>query len=231
MDTTIDPTRWNDMGAVDRRQLVRGFRTLGFSYSEITEATSLPRSTVATWCNDITLTGSQQSAIEQRTGATSRRGTSIDTQWRRRAEIRRIRADATRYADGAGDDPLFVAGVCLYWAEGSKTKNDLSITNSDPQVLRVFIEFVRAHLDPCATFAMALNLHSVSGEEPAKRYWASALDLPDSRFTKSYIKKPGTGHRRKRLPYGVCRVRVDKASNHWHRVMTWIDVVGEALGD
>ena len=118
--------------------------------------------------------------------------------------------------------------MCLYWAEGSKTRNDLSITNSDPRLLRIFVDFVRAHLDADARFGLALNLHEAAGEDRAKEYWAHALELPSVLFTKSYVKQPGTGHRRNRLPHGVCRVRVRRASDHWHRVMTWIDVVAQS---
>ena len=219
------------LDANGRRRLSRNLRQLGYSYGEIAVEVGVPKSTVATWCRGVRLNADQRAAIDLRTGPASRRGTSVDTQWKRRAEIQRIRSEAAHYAVGAIDDPLFVAGVCLYWAEGSKTRNDLSITNSDPRVLRVFVEFVRAHLDPLATFALALNIHDVAGDEAARRFWASSLRLEDARFTKSYVKTPGTGHRRKRLPHGVCRVRVDRASDHWHRVMTWIDAVGHTLGD
>ena len=221
--------RWHGLSAVDRRDVVRSLRQRGRSYGEIAGIVPVPKSTVATWCHDIVLTDVQRRAIEVRRGAASRQGVSVDTQWRRRVEIRAVRADAARYAVAAVSDPLFVAGVCLYWAEGSKTRNDCSITNSDPNVLRIFIGFVRNHLDPCATFALALNLHGIAAEEASKRYWRTELELPAARFTKSYVKQPGTGHRRNRLPHGICRVRVDRSSNHWHRMMVWIDAVARTL--
>ncbi|MDJ0792187.1 MAG: hypothetical protein QNJ71_09850 [Acidimicrobiia bacterium] len=214
---------WEQNGNTDRRRIVRGLRLLGFSYGEIRDLVPVSKSTVSVWCRDIDLTTDQQRAIARRSGPESRLGTRVDTQWRRRLEIEAIRNDASGYSLDAVDDPLFVAGVCLYWAEGSKTRNDLSMSNSDPSLLRVFIQFVRDHLDDNATFALALTRHSAAGEEEARRFWSTSLGLDDVRFTKSYIKKPGTGHRRKKLPHGVCRVRVDRGSDHWHRMMQWID--------
>lgn len=40
-------------------------------------------------------------------------------------------------------DWLHVAGCMLYWGEGNKGKNDLAITNSDPDLLRLFLRFLR----------------------------------------------------------------------------------------
>jgi hypothetical protein len=220
---------WEQSGNTDRRRIARGLRLLGFSYGEIRSLVPVSKGTLSVWCRDIDLSTEQRNAIARRAGPESRAGTSVDTQWRRRLEVESIKTEARDYAVDAADDPLFVAGVCLYWAEGSKTRNDLSMTNSDPLLLRVFVQFVRDHLDEDASFALALNRHSTAGEEEARRYWSTALGLHDARFTKSYIKKPGTGHRRNKLPHGVCRVRVDRGSDHWHRMMQWIEDVGFLL--
>jgi len=33
----------------------------------------------------------------------------------------------------------------LYWAEGSKGRNTVALSNSDPEVLRFFVSFLRAY--------------------------------------------------------------------------------------
>ena len=213
-----------------RRALVRALRRLGHSYGEICDIAVVPKSTVSLWCRDIELTSEQRRAIASRRGATSRAGLRVDTQHKRRVEIERFREEATRYAACQTTDALFIAGVALYWGEGSKTRNDLSLTNSDPRLLAVFVRFVQVHLDEDASFALALNLHDLDGESAARAYWARELPLTGARFTKSYIKRPGTGHRTKKLPHGVCRVRVDRGADHWQRVMRWIEIVAEDLG-
>jgi hypothetical protein len=229
--TLVDEaSQWEDLHRWERKQLGIALRRLGLTYSEIQDIIPVPKGTLSNWCNAIPLSDERHTQVLTRTGPHSRRGTSVDTQWRRRIEISRIRHRATQYFQRHSVDPLFIAGVSLYWAEGSKTRNDLSMTNTDSRLLVTFVHFVRSHLDPNASFALALHLHEGDSESEAKTHWRNSLSLPETRFTKTYFKPSGTGHRKKKLPYGVCRVRIDKASNHWNTVMQWINDTSELLG-
>jgi hypothetical protein len=124
---------------------------------------------------------------------------------------------------------LFVAGVSLYWAEGPKTRNDLELSNTDPSLLRLFIRWVRTYLDSRAEFRLRLHLHSGNNEVAAMAYWSSVLGLHESTFNKTYVKPPGTGHRKNRVVFGVCRVRVCRSADHWHRTMEWIQYLRDHL--
>jgi hypothetical protein len=44
-------------------------------------------------------------------------------------------------------DALFLAGCMLYWAEGSKDRNRVEFTNSDPEMVRFFVRFLEDVLD------------------------------------------------------------------------------------
>ena len=126
-------------------------------------------------------------------------------------------------------EPLFAAGIALYWAEGAKTSNDLAMTNTDPALLRLFIRWVRAYLEPDAEFRLSLHLHRGNDERAGMEFWRRELALPMARFTKTFIKPKGTGHRRNRLEHGVCRVRVCRSTDHWHTTMEWIAQIEEHL--
>jgi hypothetical protein len=170
-------------------------RRLGLTYSEIQSVIPVPKCTLSNWCNALPLSAEREAEVLALTGPRSRRGISVDTQWRRRIEVLEIRERATLYKAQHSDDPLFIAGISLYWAEGSKTRNDLSITNTDPRLLLTFVRFVRTHLDSNASFALAIHLHDGDNEHEAKTHWRDSLALPTSRFTKTYVKASGTGHR------------------------------------
>ena len=178
----------------------------------------------------MTLTPAQIDAIRKRTGPETQRGIPKDTQRRRQLQIAGIRQEAKEFGENHLDDAAFVAGVVLYWAEGAKTRNFLDLANTDPVALRAFIRWVRTYLDPQAVFNLRLHLHHGNDENSAKAYRANALEMPNVRFGKTHIKAPGSGHRKNQLPHGVCRVRTEKAADHWNRVMTWINVAGERLG-
>jgi hypothetical protein len=161
--------------------------------------------------------------------ALRRRGVPRDTQRKRRAEIERIRSDAREYALDHLADPLFIAGTVLYWGEGDKTGRMLSLANTDPTALRLFIRWTRRFHDPFPEFVLSLHLHHGNDEQLARRWWVEKLRLNEPDFTKTFIKAPGTGHRKNRLRHGVCRVRLRRGTDAWLRTMTWIAVIGEQL--
>jgi hypothetical protein len=218
---------WDELHRWERRELGRALRRLGLTYSEIREIISVPKGTLSNWCHGIRLKPAQIQAIKDRTP--TQKGVPRDSQWRRRHEIDEIKRAATAFANGHSDDAIFVAGVVLYWAEGSKTRNDLMLANTDPRTLRLFIAWVRRYLDPETEFVLSLHLHEGNNESAAMAYWREATGLGRARFTKTFLKPKGTGHRKNNLEHGVCRVRVTKAGDHWNRIMAWIDVIGDLM--
>lgn len=211
----------------ERQELGKDLRRQGLSYGEIMEMIPVKKSTLATWCREIRLSEEQALEVKARTGENAR---TPDTQWRRRIEIEGIRRGAADEVGELANDPLWVAGVVLYWAEGAKTQNHLRLANSDPRALRLFITWVRAYLDPEAEFSMQLHLHEGNDEPTAKRFWQAETGLFDANFYKTFIKPSGSGHRKNHLEHGVCTVKVRRCSDAWHRTMAWIDALADRLG-
>jgi hypothetical protein len=219
--------QWDELHRWERRELGRKLRRLGLTYSEIRELIPVPKSTLAYWCRSVELTPEQIAAIRER--GHSQTGVPRDTQPHRRREIAAVRASARRSAPRLLEEPLFAAGAALYWAEGAKSCNDLAIANTDPALLLVFIRWVRTYLDPNAEFRLSLHLHAGNDEGAAQQFWRRESSLPSARFTKTYVKPEGTGHRRNRLEHGVCRVRVCRSTDFWHMTMEWIDSVRQHM--
>lgn len=111
----------------------------------------------------------------------------------------------------------------LYWAEGGKTKRNLEMANTDPDVLRIFIAWVRSHLDPNGEFVLSLHLHEGNDETAARGHWEDVLGLPGTDWIRTFVKPRGTGHRKNKLVWGVCRVRVRRSADAFVRTMAWID--------
>jgi hypothetical protein len=101
--------------------------------------------------------------------------------------------------------------------------------NSDERLLNLFIRWVARHLTPEPEFVLALNLHADNDEPAARAHWASVLAIDDPRFTKTFIKPDGTGHRKNHLPSGVRRVVLRRSTDQWGRAMAWIDGLGLSL--
>lgn len=137
---------WGGLSQWERSELGKDLRRLGLSYGEIMDLIPVKKSTLATWCREVRLTVQQYVAIRTRTG--SREGVPRDTNRKRRIEISLVRLDALSQTPDLMTDPLWVAGIVLYWAEGAKTRNHLKMANADPRALRLFIRWVRTYLDP-----------------------------------------------------------------------------------
>lgn len=187
------------------------------------------RTTLAGWCEGIDLTSEQPRKSDQR--GTERRTRSIDTQWKRRGEIARPRTQARASADRQIRDPVWVAGLVLHWGEGSKSDRRLELSNSEPAALRLFMAWTRRFHDPDAAFRAAINLHANNDEPGARQFWAEQLCLdPEQDFTKTFVKPEGTGHRTKRIPHGVCSVRMLRSTDAWITTMEWLDVARDVFG-
>lgn len=216
--------QWELLHRWERSELGKALRQIGLTYGEIQELVPVPKGTLSNWCRDIQLTDAQIEAITSRTGPGSRAGIPVDTQCRRREEIAAIRSEARAFGVSHLNDSFFVAGVALYWGEGSKTKRSLELSNSDPAALHLFVCWVRHYFDHNAAFTLALHLHEGNDEKAAMRFWRDAVGLPDARFTKTFTKPAGTGHRKNHLQHGVCRIRVRRSTDYWIRTMVWIEI-------
>ena len=220
---------WDQLSRWERSELGKDLRRLGLTYAEIMDLIPVKKSTLATWCRDVRLTDGQYAAIKERTYG-SRLGIPVDTNWRRREQVERIRAEARSQVPDLMTDTLWVAGTILYWAEGAKTRNHLKMANVDPRALRLFVSWVRTYLDPQAEFSLQLHLHEGNDDEAAKSHWRSQTGLMTANFYRTFIKPKGTGHRKNHLAYGVCTIKVRRCADAWQRTMAWVEVIADDLG-
>ncbi len=220
--------RYESLSRWERSELGQALRRRGLSYGEIMDLIPVKKSTLATWCRGIPLTKEQIEGIKRRRAPEP--GIPRDTQRKRRREVELIRAQARLEAEHLVEDPLWVAGVVLYWAEGSKTQGQLRMGNSDPAVLRLFVKWVRHHIDPRARFSMQLHLHEGNDEAAAQRHWRQAIGLADANFYRTFVKPSGTGHRKNHLEHGVCSVKMRRCTDAWYRTMEWIETLSGHLG-
>lgn len=108
------------------------------------------------------------------------------------------------------DTKLFVAGVALYWAEGSKWKGEKSVdfANSDSQMVVVFVRFLR---QICGVNEARLRCYIYCYQnqniEEIVRYWSELTNIPDKQFTKPYVRKDFKLSKSGKMPYGLIHIR------------------------
>lgn len=184
------------------------------SIKEIARTVGVASSSVSLRVRDIPLTPEQIESLRLRNPAynSQLRGATRNAEQgraRRRAAQARGR-EAVRLGD-----PLYVAGVMLYWAEGAKNNRHAAcLSNSDPEVLRTFMRFLRECLNVSdEQIAATCNLFADhAGQQiEIEEFWLDVLQLPRSCLCRSTVNTYSRYSQKKRtnkLPFGTTRVVV-----------------------
>jgi hypothetical protein len=106
------------------------------------------------------------------------------------------------------DEYLKIAGIMLYWAEGTKLRDVVDFANSDPRMIKIFLKFLR-EICGIAESRLRIYLYAFSDQnvEELKEYWSKLTQVPLSQFTKPYIRKVNPDLKDRRMPYGLVHVR------------------------
>jgi AcrR family transcriptional regulator len=193
------------------RDEARRLRFEGASINEIEKVLGVARSSVSRWVSDIDLSPEQRAELTRRSGAGALAGAAVNAE---RARTRRLewQEDGRRRAREA--DPSYIGGCMLYWAEGSKGRWAVEMTNADVELIRTFAAFLRQHFDvPADVMRLQCNLFAdhVERQLEIERYWLAAVGLPASALRRSAVNrysKYSLKKRTNRLPYGTARLVV-----------------------
>lgn len=124
-----------------------------------------------------------------------------------------IRGRAAKQIPNFFKKELFLAGICLYWAEGGKSNRwQLQFTNSDPDMIKLMMKFFREiYRVSEKDFYLQMILHKNIKENKALNYWAKITQITKRQFKKACYSqsKSSRGIRNKRqLPFGTLQIRI-----------------------
>ena len=98
-------------------------------------------------------------------------------------------------------------GLILYWCEGAKALDVSAVSNSNPEIIKKFIEWIINYYGiKKEKLKMQLYLWDSIDEKKAKKFWSQTLNLSNKAFYKTYVKKKVGNYRKNKYSYGVCRV-------------------------
>lgn len=208
-------------------------RRSGKAINEICRTLGISKSTASLWCRQIVLTPVQKKRLEEQRTAGGLIGRQKGAEANRQKKIT-AKNEAMKWAQkimsnlSKRDD--LIAGVALYWAEGSKadSTNGFLFVNSDPSM----IAFVSYWLEdimgiPKAEFAPQISINEIHKDriQEVLSFWSRLLDLPRTSFSKPFFaktkqKKTYENHS---VHYGVMRLRIRRGSTLRYRVLALID--------
>ncbi len=191
------------------RLQARQLRADGLSVRKIAEVMNLPTSTISLWVRDVALTSTQVETLKlqnRRYGAQNKGAQSN----RLAGQALRKSYQQVGRAKAQEGNPLHLAGCMLYWAEGAKARNNLQFANSDSNMMKLFIRFLREQMGvPDTKMRMFIHCHTEEkdAQHQIEEYWLTLLRLPRSQLRKTFYKRGSTTVHRN-LPYGICRLAV-----------------------
>jgi len=103
---------------------------------------------------------------------------------------------------------LKIAGIMLYWAEGTQKGCTVDFANSNPKMVKIFLRFLR---EICGVNESRLRLYlyaySYQDLKKLKLYWHDVTCIPLDQFTKPYVRKGTKNHSGRKLVYGLVHIR------------------------
>lgn len=191
------------MYPVQHREIARRLRNEGYSYKEIATSLNVAKNTAFEWTRDIILSPSAEHRLSERiNNARERSGFTQYLSKQKRIDIIRL-GEQEYLKNNLTNIPAKLLCSLIYWCEGAKNDTNLCFTNSDPNLVRTFLQLLRNsyELDE-KKFRLVMHLHDYHQEWEQKEFWSKVTRISPSLFSKSYL-KPHTG-KRKRTGYQGC---------------------------
>jgi hypothetical protein len=180
-------------------------RKLGKSYSEIQKTLSVSKSTLSCWLKDIALSKEQKARLSklQATGYIGAKTNQINALHRRN----KIKEFAEKEGTILAKNPFFVAGLMLYWAEGTKNLGSVQFSNSDPAMIKMMMCWFRkfCHV-PENKFKIGLFIHSLHSRKGCLNFWNKVTSVPLPQFYRPHVKSTIFSNRKNKLYDGTCRI-------------------------
>ena len=207
-------------------------RKQGFSYSEILKQVNVAKSTLSLWLRDVGLSKKQTQKLSEKKRLSALKGALARKTWRIESSKQIIEKSEKEIGQLSARE-LWIIGISLYWAEGSKEKENkpgsgVQFTNSDPAMVKLFLRWLQ---ESCKIererIYLEIYIHDTCKDKLPEviQFWAKASGSHESTFKRIYFKKSKIKIHRQNIGisyYGILRIRI-KGSSIFHRqIAGWV---------
>lgn len=177
---------------LEKRKAIK-LREQGKSYNQIKKIIKVSKSTLSYWLKDYPL--SEQRIRELRDWNEQRIENFRQTMQRKKEERwNQALQKAKKELLPLQKKDLLIAGIFLYWGEGTKRmKEGLSIANTNPNIIKFTIFWMTKILGvPKSKIKAKLHLYNDMNTKKEHLFWSKELGISLEQFRKPYIKKTTT---------------------------------------
>ncbi|PZG80387.1 hypothetical protein C1I97_35940 [Streptomyces sp. NTH33] len=208
------------------RDKARELRLQGWTYDRIQVELGCSKSSISLWVRDLPKPERRDPSEQAKLAARKR--------WEHELAVRdqarqQTKAAAAQEVGEMSDRDLFMAGVALYWAEGTKDKpygrrETVIFVNSDPGVVQLYLAWLSLLDVEAERLQYRVMIHMTADVEAAKHYWADLVGVDAATFQRTTIKKhnPKTVRKNVGENYRGCLViRVSQGAELYRRIEGW----------
>jgi len=213
-------------------------RMQGKTYSEILSIVPVAKSTLSIWLQSVDLSKKQKQRITKERLAGSKKGGNV----KRKQRIEKqnlIFSKAKSEILNLSRKDLFLIGVILYWAEGSKEKeyhpgSPLRFANSDYNMIKLFLYWLEEVGVSKKRISFDIYLHDNNKYriQEVIKYWSNHTCFPEESF-RVYFKKNVIKTKRRNISpdtyFGVARIYVKESSDLVRKINGWVNGIVENL--
>lgn len=221
------------------KQKAIALRRKGKTYKEILSVVSVAKSTLSIWLRSVDLSKKQKQRISEERLAGSRKGGAVKKKQRIDRQ-NKILKESNADILNISDKDLFIIGVILYWAEGSKEKEYkpgslFQFSNMDPRIIRIILVWI---LKVCKIernmLIFNIFLHESQKDKvlEVRKYWSKITGFPISSFNTIYWKRNKLKTNRRNIEekyYGVLKIKVRESSGLVRQIAGWSEGIYERI--
>ncbi|WP_260859822.1 hypothetical protein [Streptomyces cupreus] len=211
----------------DLRNRARELRLQGWTYDQIQVELGCSKSSISLWVRDLPKPERRKRTKEE-SSAIAKRGWEATLRLREE-ERQQTKQSAAQEIAQLTDRELFLVGVGLYWAEGSKSKpyrrqERVTFVNSDPGMITLFLAWLNLLGVQPERLRFAVQIHETADVASVEQFWSDHVGVERATFLKTTLKKHNPSTNRKNIDenyYGCLRVDVRSGADLYRRIEGW----------
>lgn len=193
-----------------REQAIK-LRIQGYTYGQIKRELNLAKSTLSEWLRKLPLNREQLELLSKNRERAKDLAIEKYIATRKKQRLVRLEQVLNQQNDSLlplSEKELFLCGLFLYWGEGEKRHGIISISNTDPRVIKFALYWMTNSLKILREkIRINLHLYKDMSIDELTNFWSNILDIPKIQFNKPYIKKTNReGLTYKSFGHGTCKL-------------------------
>jgi predicted transcriptional regulator len=206
-------------------------RKRGFTYEEIAKIVDVSKSTISSWLSKETWSISVKEDNAKRAAKENKKRISL-LNTARGNQNKKLYVEAERSAvtefKHYKQNPLFVAGLMLYVADGDLIPHlPIRISSSQKEVHRIFIAFVKEYLGvPREKIRFLLIFSPLHKPLVSSRLWSKKIGLPLSQFHKYQVLQ--SKNKKRPLHDGIGNTIIGGTISK-RKLLKWVELASKEL--